>query len=882
MTATSPSNGQDAPVSPRQPRAVRTAPVRRVWVFAMLMAVGGALLYVFVVADLPPHLRPFTIPWPLLALAFYVTEINVVYVHFRRETQAFSLNEVPLILGLFFSDPTFLVLAAVLGALAALVISRRQSGIKLLVNVGHVVLASTVATAFFHLVLVNPSGLRWQSWVIGTIAAMIASLINLFAIFTAISLSEGKAEFSKLPQVLFASVVGTLTTAALAMVAVTLAWEIPEATILIVIPATMIYVAFNAYTAEKEKHQSLEFLYASSRILQETPEVGEAIGALLEEAQRAFRAEIAEATLYPATPGEPTLRAEVGPLGGGGETHPIEVDASERHLQRAMGAGKAHLVVPGGKATEDIAAWMQGRGFRDAMVVPLRGETRIIGSMLLADRVGQVSPWKEDELRLFETLANNASVSLENTRLERTLTELHTLKEQLRHRAEHDTLTGLANRALFSQRVSDAVNAELRPDSVAVLYLDLDDFKSINDTFGHEAGDELLIEVSERLRKCLRPGDLAARLGGDEFAVILTDVSDPEQPIRVAERILDACRAPIRIADRDIVVRTSIGVALSGGISASDLIRNADVAMYRAKHSSKGRYALYEPGMHEDLADRLELRGQLLMGVEADQFVVYYQPLIDLRTGAIMGMEALVRWQHPERGLVPPNDFIALAEETGLVLPIGDLVMRKAIDQLAVWQRDHSPGMVMSINISARQLRHDALVRSVKDALDQTGVDPITVILEITERDVMDDTESNLKRLIALKEIGVQLAIDDFGTGYSSLAYLQQFPVDIVKIAKEFVDTIPNSDDEGGVLANAIIELARALGMATIAEGIELPDQARKLQAWKCDVGQGWLWSRAEDADTMSEVLRRAPIPASVSGRLLLPGRRKPTPVTIA
>ncbi len=848
------------------------APVQRVWLFGLALSLVGAGIYIFEVAPLAPHLRPHTIPWPLLAAAFYVTEINVVHVHFRRETQAFSLNEVPLILGLFYSDPDLLVLAAVLGALAALVVSRKQRGVKLVVNTAHVLTASTIATWIFHTLLADPSGLDWRSWIVGALAALIASLINLFTIFTAISLSEGRADWAKLPQVLFSSVVGTFTTASLAMVAVTLAWEIPEATILVVIPATMIYIAFNAYTAEKEKHESLEFLYASSRILQETPEVGEAIGALLEEAQAAFRAEVAEATLYPAAEGDPTLRSEVGPLGGG-DTHPIEVDEAEARLQRAMATGEAFLVVPGGEVTEDIAFWIGERGFRDAMVVPLRGETRIIGSLVLANRVGQVSPWKEDELRLFETLANNASVSLENTRLERTLTELHTLKEQLRHRAEHDTLTGLANRALFSQKVNEAVRDELRPNSVAVLYLDLDDFKSINDTFGHEAGDELLIEVAERLRKVLRPGDTAARLGGDEFAVILEDLTDPDQPIRVAERILEACRAPIHIADRDIVVRTSIGVALSGGISASELIRNADVAMYKAKHSSKGRYAVYEPGMHEDLADRLELRGQLLMGVESEQFVVHYQPLIDLRSGAIIGMEALVRWEHPVRGMVPPNDFISLAEETGLVLPIGDLVLRKAIAQLAIWQEHHSPGLVMSINISARQLRHDALVRSVEEAIRQAGVEPASVILEITERDVMDDTEANLKRLAALKAIGVQIAIDDFGTGYSSLAYLQQFPVDIVKIAKEFVDTIPNSED-GGVLANAIIELARALGMATIAEGIELPAQARRLQGWACDIGQGWLWSRAEDAPTMEEVLRRAPIPGHVSGRELLPGRR--------
>ncbi len=844
-------------MSPNQATdATRAAAVRSLGAFALVVvAFGLSITWLAVVPIDLPIARPLTLPWWLIAGFFYLTEVKVIHLHFRRESQAFSLNELPLVLGLFFIDPLQVVLAAVVGGVAGLVLSRKQRGIKLLVNTSHILLAAAGAAAVFHPLAGLPDPLSPRSWAAAAVAAVVAIAVNVSTIFAAVSISEGGADPASVTPVAVTSLIGTVTTTSLALVASAMLWLEPLAAVLILIPAIVLYAAFQAYTSEREKGESLEFLYESARILQEAPEVNEAITSLLHEAQLAFRAEVAEATIYPADPTEPVLRARVVLDGEQQEFRPLNGSRDELAFRVAVEAGSSVIVEPGIGDHAVLEDYLASRRLRDAMITPLRGETRIIGALMMANRLGRVSTFRDEELRLFETLASNASVSLENTRLERTLTELHALKEELRHQAEHDTLTGLANRGLFTERVQSALERARDRSSVAVLYLDLDDFKAVNDTFGHEAGDRVLRHMAANIRRSLRPNDLASRLGGDEFAILLERLDDPALAVAVAERIIASLRYPMRLEDREIVIRSSIGIAIADDTtSPADLIRNADVAMYRAKHHSKGRFAIFEEGMHADLADRLELRGQLLSGVKAEQFVVHYQPLYDLTTRSVVGLEALVRWEHPERGIVPPDEFISLAEETGLVIPIGDHVLHTATSQLARWQKSHSPGLVMSVNISARQLKHESLFKSVRDAIADSGIQPGSLILEITERDVMDDTETSLEKLAALKSLGVLLAIDDFGTGYSSLAYLRRFPIDIVKIAKPFVDTITQVGD-GGVLAKAIIELSRALDMSTIAEGIEIPVQARHLEAWGCQVGQGYLFARVRPAQDINNIL---------------------------
>jgi diguanylate cyclase (GGDEF)-like protein/PAS domain S-box-containing protein len=454
-----------------------------------------------------------------------------------------------------------------------------------------------------------------------------------------------------------------------------------------------------------------------------------------------------------------------------------------------------------------------------------------------------------------ETLRTNLSQD-ENVRgivlNTRDVSERKAFEEQLAHQAFHDPVTGLANRALFRDRVEHALERQGRDrEPVSVLFMDLDDFKTINDSLGHAAGDRLLAEVGERVKNALRQADTAARLGGDEFAVLLEDGGDGIEAAGVASRILATLEGPFHLDDKRIFVRASIGIASAdharsaGPEGAEELLRNADVAMYMAKEAGKGRYQVFEPAMHDSALKRLELRADLQRAVDNEEFVVHYQPVIELETGRIEGLEALVRWEHPLRGLIAPLDFVPLAEETGMIVDIGKWVLREACLRGRELQERFpmDPPLQMSVNLSARQLQRPEIVDDVAVSLMETGLDPSCLVLEITESVMMQDMDLSIQRLSELKGLGVRLAVDDFGTGYSSLNYIRRFPVDILKVDKSFVDGV-NEGGEVSALTAAILELAGILNLRPVAEGIERADQLEKLRALNCDFGQGFYFAR--------------------------------------
>ncbi len=448
----------------------------------------------------------------------------------------------------------------------------------------------------------------------------------------------------------------------------------------------------------------------------------------------------------------------------------------------------------------------------------------------------------------------------------RDVSDRRALEDQLMEQAFHDALTGLANRALLAERVKHALDRADRTHAhVAVLFLDIDDFKTINDSLGHEAGDEMLVEVAARLRQCMRGSDTAARLGGDEFAIVLEETTGVEGAVTFAERVLAAIGEPLTIAGAQIRPRASVGITFgSAGQTTGELLRNADVAMYQAKQTGGGRYELYDPQMHEAALARLELKADLERAFRADELTLEYQPIVHLETGVIEGLEALLRWTHPVRGPISPSEFVPLAEETGLIGEVGQWVLAQACRQVRAWQLS-IPGceqLTANVNLSARQVLEPGLRHRVGSALAESGLGAENLVLEITESTMMEDVVGVAATLAELRTLGIRIGIDDFGTGFSSLGYLQRFPVDELKIAKEFVDGMV-FDTRNARLVEGIVGLGASLDLSTLAEGIETMEQRRRLLAMGCVLGQGYLFARPTPVAQVPALLLRGAVAAA-------------------
>ncbi len=452
----------------------------------------------------------------------------------------------------------------------------------------------------------------------------------------------------------------------------------------------------------------------------------------------------------------------------------------------------------------------------------------------------------------------------------RDVSERKAFEAQLTHQAFHDTLTGLPNRALFRDRLEQALERKRREgEPAAILFLDLDDFKAINDSLGHALGDELLRIVSERLVGAIRSSDTAARLGGDEFAILIDDPGDERYVIDVVERIMYALAEPAMLDHHEVTIKPSIGIAFSdgdvvGASGAEEMVRNADVAMYLAKDQGKGRYQIFQPEMHAAAVARLEMRTELQRAVKAEQFTLRYQPIVDLQTERMVGCEALVRWEHPHRGTISPAEFIPLLEESGLIVQLGQFILVEACKQAALLQLENPQDtpLSMSVNVSARQLQRAQIVDEVRSALEISGIPPSSLVLELTESVMMQDVDTAILRLEELRGLGVRLAIDDFGTGYSSLNYIRHFPIDILKIDKSFVSDSEHDKDVAALTAT-IVDLARILDVRAVAEGIEEIEQVHRLRDMGCELGQGYYFARPlTGADILALSRRRRSTPA--------------------
>jgi diguanylate cyclase (GGDEF)-like protein len=816
--------------------------IESVWWLNAVIGASSLALYVLWIHRLEPIQGPEITWWWTLAVMVFVTERWPVELEFRRSTHSFSLTDIPVTLALLFATGTHAFAAVMAGALVALLL-RRLPPIKFALNLAQFALVTAVLIVGVHLAASFDPGFGWITWSAVLVASLIGGVLTTAQILAAIALTEGRVSRAQVREMFGLDLVVTLTGTTMALVCGILWIERPAATPLLLIPIVIAVLGYRAYVQERQGREKVTTLFEVNRTLSESPEVAVALDGMLERALEAFHAEQAEVILF-ATDGGLPLRTSLGPGVARESMAPVEEAAATALGTCAANSDVAVALTEPFPST--LNAYLGERGVRHAMLGLLRGKDRVIGTIMLANRFGLSRGFTDGDRALFATLAANASSALQFDHLEQAVSELHDLQDELQHQAHHDPLTGLANRSLFSQQVREA----LEPGSageVAVIFLDLDDFKTVNDTLGPAVGDELLRGVATRLMRSVRNDDVVARLGGDEFAVLVRRPSDVEAgAVALAERALQSFLLPVTAGEELLNVGLSIGIATSqhSRTHAEELLRDADVAMYAAKEGGKRRCAVFTPAMRDSIVRRHGLKAELERAIEQRELVVQYQPIVDLASGQTVSVEALVRWNHPGRGRIPPIEFIPLAEATGLIVPLGRYVMEEACSRVS----GRHPELQVQVNLSAIELEHPDLIESIKGVIARTGIAPDRVVLEVTETLLVKDAVRGVETLQQLRDLGVQLALDDFGTGYSSLSYLRNLPLDSLKIAREFVEGLVFSEHDAAFV-RLIVGLAKTIGLKVVAEGIETREQLDMLREIGCDLGQGYYFAKPMDAD---------------------------------
>ena len=719
----------------------KLAAVERVWWLSAFTGALAVALYVLWIRH-ADAIQSNEIAWWALALMVLVTERWPIELQFRRATHAFSLTDVPLTLALVFATGTHAFVAVLAGFLVAAVL-RRMSPVKLAFNLAQYALMTAVLILVVHFAAEADPGFGWITWGAVLLATQIGGLLTIVQILAAIVLTEGRVSRDQVRQMFGMDLVVTMTGTLIALVGGILWIERPEATPLLLIPIVGAIVGSRAYVREREDHEKADFLAQANRNLSESHEVAVALEGLLEGALEAFHAEQAEVILFAADGGAP-LRISLGP--GTAREALVPVDTAAAVALRTCATGSELSVELLAPFPATLDPYLQQRGVRHGMLGVLRGEERVIGTIMLANRFGLARGFPDSDRALFETLAANASAALQFDRLEHAVAELRDLQEQLQHQAQHDPLTGLANRSLFSQQVREALEPGT-PGEVAVMFIDLDDFKGVNDTLGRAVGDQLLSGVASRLLSSVRSQDVVARIGGDEFAILVRRPAAAERgAVELAERTLRSFALPVIAGEELINVSLSIGIATGESQTrADDLMRDADVAMYDAKEGGKRRFAVFAPAMRDSIIRRHGLKAELERAIEQREIVVQYQPIVDLATGTTVSVEALARWNHPGRGRIPPLEFIPLAESTGLIVPLGRYVLEEACARVSE-RHDH---LQVQVNLSAIELEQPDLLETMRGVLQRTGIDPGRLVLEVTETLLVKDAVRGVETLTA-------------------------------------------------------------------------------------------------------------------------------------
>jgi diguanylate cyclase (GGDEF)-like protein len=779
-----------------------------------------------------------------LVAAFFLTELGQALIEFRRQAYSFSLSGIPMLLGLLYFPPQHLIAARVLAAVAAFVV-QRVAPQKLAFNSASYLLDTALVVAVAHLLMADPSTL--SAGVAGHAYVALAGVDLLMSalVLVVIRLNDGPVTRTDAVDVLLPAAGFVALNTAIGVLCALLLGDGALGLVLLVTFVAVTAVVYRGYLVLRRRHQSLQVVQQFIEDSAGTGTVPERAGRLLDEIRDLVRATRVELTLHNAN-GD----VEVRVLSDADQAAVVVPHGVRRATDRALSDGlPAEAGLLSAKSTNPAhRRWLREHGARDAAVVSLRRGGA--GATLIAiDRMGDATSFSTDDLALLQALAGHLTVSLRNTQL----------LERLRHDATHDVLTGLANRALLTKRLHDALAAPAPAPRPAVLLLDLNRFKEVNDALGHHVGDQLLQVVAARLIALDEPDATVARLGGDEFALLLPHAGSVAVAVAVAKRVAASLQAPVDLPEVTISTEASIGVALADAErSDADLLRQADTAMYAAKGTGEA-VTIYSPALDAGLAERLELLAELHLALERDELELHYQPKLDLDFGVITSVEALVRWTHPRLGPLAPDVFIPLAESTGLIEELTHVVLAKALRQCRAWQ-DAGLELTVAVNVSARNVLNADLPDQVAAALVEAGLPAQKLILEITESSVMGDPERTVPTLERLAAIGVTLSLDDFGTGYSSLSYLQRLPVREVKIDRSFITGLSDGDASPAsvILVRSIIGLGASLGLRIVAEGVETAAELSQLRDLGCDIVQGYYIARPAPAAELPACLRRA------------------------
>jgi diguanylate cyclase (GGDEF)-like protein len=805
---------------------------RRTVLLSLGLVIGASLLLARIDVWGAPAGRA-GIGWWWIAALSIATEVMVFNVEFRREVYTFTFSEIPLVLGLFLASPGQLIAGRLIGAALLLVLKERQSLEKLTLNLSLFFAECAVLVTVYQLIDGRLAIASPLAWIEALLAVSAADLLSFLVVAKVVRWHGGPVRLRSI------LAIGALTAPVNTSFALVtgLFWSTePWATVLLGGIAAFLVVSYRSYSALSQRHESLSMLYDFTRLVSGVQEPDAVLEAILVQAKNLLRADRAEIWLID----DPSACLGLSVDDNGRSTRDLPVETAGM-VTGWFAESNATIVVTKRTSDPTARAIATAFGARDCIVAPIAEAGRVVGMVAVVNRLGEANSFGPTEGPMFATLANHASVALENGRL---IVRLHDQAREREHESLHDALTGLPNRVFFDSALQDRIANLPDGHTLGVAVMDLDGFKDINDTLGHQSGDKVLVEVAHRILIAVGPDVIVARLGGDEFALLLADPSSRTEAEICARAVRLEVGLPLHIAGVRINVGASIGVALApqDGVDGSILVQRADVAMYGAKSGLGGGVVFYDAGTDVNTPRRLTLASDLSFAADNNELYLLYQPKVRLTDGTLTGFEALLRWEHPRFGLIGPDEFIPLAERTGSIQQVTNFVLNAALHQAAEWHRNGQRWGI-SINLSMRNLLDDELVKNIAALITKSGADAALVTLEITETNVMSDTARTIAVLEQLAALGVRLSVDDFGTGYSSLSYLQRLPVHEIKIDKSFV--LPMATDQSAeAIVRSVLDLARNMGLSVVAEGVEDRNTWDLLQILRCPEAQGYFLAR--------------------------------------